>query len=295
VIDCTPETASNQTNTTHTVSCVVTDEFGNPVSGEDVDAIEDGPGSFVNCADLDSGFYYGSNRQVCENNPTDGTGTVEFQFTSATEGTQTIEAAIQDDSDTTDATDRGNAASTPPDADDECDALADRDEPGDTTNTLPGAAAGVCFDQVSKTWGPPPPPPTDCSDGVDNDGDGLIDFPADPGCSSADDTTETGRFRRASSITIRHRNRPHVFRGRVSSSPRRCVRGRRVVVKKVRPGPDTIVGRDRTNRRGKWVTRHNRGGRGRYYARVLRKRFINQFGDTIICRPDRSRRIRVRR
>ncbi len=35
-----------------------------------------------------------------------------------------------------------------------------------------------------------------CSDGVDNDGDGLIDFPADPGCSSASDNDErTPRFR----------------------------------------------------------------------------------------------------
>lgn len=38
---------------------------------------------------------------------------------------------------------------------------------------------------------PPPPPPPACSDGIDNDGDGLIDYPADPGCSSASDTDET--------------------------------------------------------------------------------------------------------
>jgi hypothetical protein len=30
-----------------------------------------------------------------------------------------------------------------------------------------------------------------CSDGLDNDGDGKIDYPADPGCSSAADTNET--------------------------------------------------------------------------------------------------------
>lgn len=36
-----------------------------------------------------------------------------------------------------------------------------------------------------------PPPPPVCSDGLDNDGDGLIDFPADKGCSSADDGDET--------------------------------------------------------------------------------------------------------
>lgn len=38
--------------------------------------------------------------------------------------------------------------------------------------------------------GPPPPPPVACGDGIDNDGDGLIDYPADPGCSSASDTDE---------------------------------------------------------------------------------------------------------
>jgi thermitase len=37
----------------------------------------------------------------------------------------------------------------------------------------------------------PPPPSTQCSDGVDNDGDGLVDYPADPGCSSTTDNDET--------------------------------------------------------------------------------------------------------
>jgi OOP family OmpA-OmpF porin len=48
---------------------------------------------------------------------------------------------------------------------------------------------------------PPPPPPVEappvvaaaavCSDGQDNDGDGKIDYPNDPGCSTADDGDET--------------------------------------------------------------------------------------------------------
>lgn len=43
---------------------------------------------------------------------------------------------------------------------------------------------------------PPPPPPAVvkpvkiCADGLDNDNDGLIDYPEDPGCSSADDDSE---------------------------------------------------------------------------------------------------------
>jgi outer membrane protein OmpA-like peptidoglycan-associated protein len=35
------------------------------------------------------------------------------------------------------------------------------------------------------------PPVAICADGQDNDGDGQIDFPADPGCSAADDGDET--------------------------------------------------------------------------------------------------------
>ncbi|HSQ65986.1 MAG TPA: hypothetical protein VLM85_22345, partial [Polyangiaceae bacterium] len=33
-------------------------------------------------------------------------------------------------------------------------------------------------------------PPPACADGIDNDGDGLVDYPADPGCFSANDDTE---------------------------------------------------------------------------------------------------------
>jgi poly(hydroxyalkanoate) depolymerase family esterase len=36
-----------------------------------------------------------------------------------------------------------------------------------------------------------PPPAPACDDGTDNDGDTKVDFPADPGCTSASDTDET--------------------------------------------------------------------------------------------------------
>jgi hypothetical protein len=35
-------------------------------------------------------------------------------------------------------------------------------------------------------------PPPQCSDGIDNNGNGKIDFPADPGCAFANDDTEDG-------------------------------------------------------------------------------------------------------
>lgn len=37
---------------------------------------------------------------------------------------------------------------------------------------------------------PPQPPTYECSDGIDNDGDLLVDFPADPDCESATDDSE---------------------------------------------------------------------------------------------------------
>jgi len=38
---------------------------------------------------------------------------------------------------------------------------------------------------------PPPPPAAACSDGQDNDADGKVDYPADPGCTNASDTDES--------------------------------------------------------------------------------------------------------
>jgi PKD repeat protein len=40
------------------------------------------------------------------------------------------------------------------------------------------------------TGGAEPPPVTACSNGLDDDGDGLADFPGDPGCASTSDTSE---------------------------------------------------------------------------------------------------------
>lgn len=53
-------------------------------------------------------------------------------------------------------------------------------------STLASSASvqfGFCADR--------PKPKAACADGLDNDGDGRIDYPADPGCTSATDTDET--------------------------------------------------------------------------------------------------------
>jgi hypothetical protein len=51
-----------------------------------------------------------------------------------------------------------------------------------------GTDATVAFTVDNST---PPPPPAACADGIDNDSDGLIDYPADPGCTAASDNDET--------------------------------------------------------------------------------------------------------
>ena len=50
--------------------------------------------------------------------------------------------------------------------------------------------AGLPFVQDAQ----PPPAVSQCSDGRDNDGDGIADWTAEPGCSSARDVRESSRF-----------------------------------------------------------------------------------------------------
>jgi hypothetical protein len=88
-----------------------------------------------------------------------------------------------------------------------------------------------------------------------------------------------GGGRATSAVTIRGK-----FRGRVKSSLGACRRGRRVLVKKVRPGRDATVGTDRANRRGKWRVRKP-NARGRFYAQVRKN---------AQCRGDRSKIVRRR-
>lgn len=52
---------------------------------------------------------------------------------------------------------------------------------------LAGAAWAACGDNHTQPDAPPAPA---CADGIDNDGDGLIDHPDDPGCSSPEDDDE---------------------------------------------------------------------------------------------------------
>ncbi len=61
-------------------------------------------------------------------------------------------------------------------------------------------------------------------------------------------------------------------------------RGRNVVIKKVRNGPDRIVARTTTNGRGAYSARHTKGGAGRYYAVAQGQTFVEDLNETTCTR-----------
>lgn len=101
---------------------------------------------------------------VSQENTTNVDGEAKIVVSSDVEGETTVTATIQGSS-----TDCDEAANAP----------ANRE----------GTLAGDCTDTASKTWAQGSA--AVCNDGIDNDNDGLTDFPDDPGCSSAEDDTET--------------------------------------------------------------------------------------------------------
>ena len=182
-LDCEPETAENELNDPHTIICNAKDRAGNNVAGAQIIVTENGPATVQNGQEFPGIIgqcnYYGAT-QECWSFTTDNSGNIQIVLNSQTEGTTTIEAA--DVADINDS--RGGA---PTDADDECDARANEGNPGAGVGSAPGAPAGQCQDVVTKDY---VQPDTQCDDGVDNDGDGFIDFGDDPGCESAADDSE---------------------------------------------------------------------------------------------------------
>jgi hypothetical protein len=270
VLDCEPETATNQVGTSHVVTCTVRDASGNPVSGVDVSFTESGPGSISSTGTTPN--PPGGAQTYRTNSSGQVQVTVQTNAGEAT-GTQTITGTI------TGPTGGVNDPTV------EC---------GRPAGQPTGAAAGACSDSVTKTWTAQTGP--QCNDGVDNDGDGRIDFGQDPGCADISDTTESPDpdpepVRVASNVTIRNDRNDNAFKGSVGSSRKACQVGRQVVLK--RRG-DGTVGRDTTNRSGNWRIA-NDGRRGRYSAVARRSTATARNGTPLICLGDRSPTIKVGR
>ena len=92
----------------------------------------------------------------------------------------------------------------------------------------------------------------------------------------------------ASEITIKYV--APAFKGVVKTATK-CKGQRQVVVRRVRKGPDEVIGRNTTGADGKWNVREPDAS-GRYYAKVLRRAFTSS-GTQVVCKGDRSDTRRV--
>jgi len=95
-----------------------------------------------------------------------------------------------------------------------------------------------------------------------------------------------------SEVTIKFKEGPTLFKGKVTSDLPECREGRLVTVFKVRKGPDKTVGSDLTNARGKWKVDVNHAN-GRYYAKVKRSQLGGYYGGGDTCAKARSDTIEV--
>ena len=81
------------------------------------------------------------------------------------------------------------------------------------------------------------------------------------------------------------------FRGRISSNVASCKIGRTVRLYKVKKGPDRLLGKTKSNRRGKWsIARAKR--RGRYYAKVAGRQ-AGTYGHNHRCAAATSATLRI--
>src|SRR4029453_2779323 len=79
------------------------------------------------------------------------------------------------------------------------------------------------------------------------------------------------------------------FGGKVKSSRRFCRAKRLVVVKRDKPGKDPIIGRDRTNRKGRYLVDLPGPVTGTFYAQATRK--LNSVsGPRVVCRRLETKR-----
>ena len=76
------------------------------------------------------------------------------------------------------------------------------------------------------------------------------------------------------------------FHGRVKSEKNACERHRKVKLYKQRHGPDKLLGKDKTNRHGKWEVK-DRLRPGFFYAKVVR-RVKGTAPNRFVCRGSRS-------
>jgi hypothetical protein len=143
----------NEAGDEHEVSAVVTDAAGAPVPDVPVAFREEGVGRFTTGADSTVVL-------------TDEAGIAETVVVGDEVGYSYVSAEISPPG-------TPGGFRTPAAGDDACEQPAG-------PNGEP--AAGNCVAGPLRVYWEVPPPPPECSDGIDNDGDGATDYPDDPSC-----------------------------------------------------------------------------------------------------------------
>ncbi|MBA3289932.1 MAG: hypothetical protein H0U17_00380 [Actinobacteria bacterium] len=99
----------------------------------------------------------------------------------------------------------------------------------------------------------------------------------------------------ASKVSLKHTNKPHRFKGEVSSARNGCKADRLVRIKKVRPGKSArTVATTTTGNKGGFSVKHTKGGRGLYFAQAGKKVFAKDI-HTITCTKAKSGNVRAKK
>ena len=193
-LDCDPETDTNPSGSSHTVTCTTRNESNSAVSQTQVDIEASGSNDPQND---------GYSPQTPDFSCTTGSdGVCSFthgpsgQGTTTQGGVTTYRAWIDSDNN------NNSVEADPDEGRNEGASPGQRGEPDDTDvveKTWEGGPTPTPTGTTSPTPTPTPtatqtPQPPECDDNIDNDGDGEIDFPDDPGCSSASDDSEEDGF-----------------------------------------------------------------------------------------------------
>lgn len=268
-ISCTPDGQQANPGSTVLVTCNIADATGSPVSGGIVNFTETGPGTIDN---------FGCQNTNTGTSDANGTCTTTARTASNESGTQTVTGTLTN----------GNCAGT--------------GNPAGPGNPNTGAPANTdCSDTATINWTSQtqtPPSNPECSDGVDNDGDGQTDFPNDPECNNPEDNSEAdigGRFNTSLTFRYDRNGNPPAFKGQVISDRKECTQRRMVKIRRVKKGRDPVVAKDRSNNKGNYVAVKKHIRRGKYYSRTPKVVKTSASGATLVCLGARSSTVKLRR
>lgn len=165
------------------------------------------------------------------------------------------------------------------------------DDEGDGLKDYPKDPECSTYNDENESHSPPGPP--ECEDGLDNEGGGEVDYPADPDCTHERDDTEYPlcTLNGAHCDGIILHKDRGWLTGAIGDQPSACMNGRPILIKKQREGRDAIKTYDQSNPDGYFRVLIKDRWKGKFYA-VGPKWNVPQSEDT--CGRKISNIVRIR-